>query len=133
MTTKPRVRPLHVTVVANNAETLSSLQTYFDDVGVPTHGTRAISDLSTVAPATTVVVLFPDDFEDRAVVDMIAVLRRARPKLFMLVVTRQPQLFGDALVPDGRSRPPLVLPRPSFGWSILDAIRAHADAPSPES
>jgi hypothetical protein len=129
MTTKPRVRPLYVTVVANNAETLSSLQSYFDGAGVPTHGTRAITDLSMVAPATTAVVLFPDDFEDHAVVDMIATLRRARPKLLMLVVTRQPQIFGDALAPDGRSRPPLVLPKPTFGWSILDAIRAHADAP----
>ena len=133
MTTKPRVRPLHVTVVAGNAETLSSLQSYFDGAGVPTHGVRAIDELSSVAPATTAVVLFPDDFEDDAVVGTIAALRREHPMLLVLVVTRQPQLFGDALAPDERSRPPVVLPRPTFGWSILDAIRAHASALPPES
>ena len=125
MTTKPRGKPLYVTVVSNNAETLRGLQAYFDEAGVPTHGTRAISDLSMVAPATTAVVLFPDDFVEREVLDTIAALQRARPRLLMLVVTRQPQLFGQALAPDGHA---LVLPKPSFGWSILDAIRAHADA-----
>ncbi len=128
MTTKPRAQPLTVMVVANNAETLHSLQSYFDDSGVPTHGTSSLGDLSRVAAATTAIVLFPDDFKERDVLDMISTLRRTRPRLLVLLVTRQPQLFGNALAPDGRSLPPLVLPKPSFGWSILDAIRAHADA-----
>ncbi|MGZ3472987.1 MAG: hypothetical protein ACXWUG_00860 [Polyangiales bacterium] len=130
MTSRARNKPLQVTVVSNNAETLRSLQVYFDESGVPTHGTRAIADLPTITPATTAVVLFPDDFEGEDVASKIVALRRARPRLLMLVVTRQPHAFEHALAPDGRSRPPLVLPKPSFGWSILDAIRAHADTSS---
>lgn len=128
MTTKPPTQPLSVMVVANNADTLHSLRSYFDDSGVPTHGTTSIGDLSRIAAATSAVVLFPDDFAERDVLAMIAALRGARPRVFVLLVTRQPQRFGDAIAPDGRSLPPLVLPKPSFGWSILDAIRAHADA-----
>ena len=126
MPSRPRTRPLHVTVVSNNAETLQRLLAYFDESGVPTAGTRALRDLSTIAPTTTAVVLFPDDYPERDVSATVTALRRARPRVLLLVVTREPQRFASTLTPDERSTAPLVLPKPSFGWSILDAIRAHA-------
>ena len=33
---------------------------------------------------------------------------------------------------DDGSVAPVVLPKPAFGWTILDAIRAHAQARTPQ-
>lgn len=117
--------PLLVTVVSQNAETLDGLQAYFERSGVQTRGVHALSAAGTIAPANDAVVLFPDDFDPPGVVELIAKLRRTRPRLLLLLITRQPQRFEAVVAPDGRSTPPLVLPRPSFGWTILDAIRSH--------
>jgi hypothetical protein len=123
---RPRAKPLHVTVVSDNEETLERLRAYFDDAGVPTEGKRSVRAASTLVAATTAVVLFPDDFAERDVIALVGRLRRSRPRVLLLLVTREPQRFGDVVAPDGKSIPPLVLPKPSFGWSILDAIRAHS-------
>jgi hypothetical protein len=122
---KPRTRALHVTIVANNEGTLRGLQDYFAEAGVEAQGTRAIAELSGLGPATTAVVLFPDDFDDEDVTRTLAMLRRSRPRVLIVLVTREPQKFPDGA--DGRARAPLVLPKPSFGWSILDAIRASSE------
>jgi hypothetical protein len=88
-----------------------------------------VRDLDRVAPLyATAAVLFPDDFSDEEVVTLVKRLRRTRPRLLSLIVTREPQRFHDVAKPDGRSLPPIMLPKPSFGWDILDAIRAQADA-----
>ena len=73
-------------------------------------------------------VIFPDDFEDREMLKLVRLLRRTRPRLLSLIVTREPQRFRDVVQADGRSLPPIILAKPSFGWEILDAIRAHSDA-----
>jgi hypothetical protein len=130
----PRVRPkercpVHVSIVSSNPETLDGLHAYLGDAGVPSHCTRYLQDLALVAPrVTTAAVIFPDDFEHEAVLKMMRQLRRVRPQLLSLIVTREPQRFREAAQSDGRSLPPIVLPKPSFGWDILDAIRAHSAA-----
>ena len=121
--------PIYVSIVSANPETLDGLHAYLEGAGVSSHCDRAVRDLETVAPRrATATVLFPDDFEDDEVLALIKRLRRARPRLFSLIVTRAPQRFHDVAKPDGRSLPPIMLPKPSFGWDILDAIRAQAEA-----
>lgn len=125
MTSQKPPRPLHVTVVSDNAETRDGLQAYFDRSGVEAHGTRVICAPGGIGPTTTAVVLFPDDFDHSGVIALIAELRRTRPRLLLLIITREPHRFEAAVAPTGRSVLPLILPRPSFGWTILDAIRSH--------
>jgi hypothetical protein len=121
--------PIYVSIVSANLGTLDGLQRYLGDAGVMSHCTRALDDLGSIAPdRATAAVIFPDDFDDREAVTAVRQLRRARPRLLTVLVTREPQRFRDVVQPDGRSLPPLILPKPSFGWDILDAIRAHADA-----
>jgi hypothetical protein len=116
----------HVTVVADNPQTLNGLDAYFKGAGVASNGIHKLQDVSMVPPAATAVVLFPDDFHRREVEAAVVSLRRARPKLLIVVVTGAPQHLGAALEPDGHSVPPLELPKPAFGWTILDAIRGRA-------
>lgn len=119
-------KPTYVTVVADNPQTLDGLDVYFKGAGVASNCTHRLQDVSMVPPAATAVVLFPDDFHRGEVTTTIVSLRRARPKLLLVVVTGAPQHLGAALEPDGHSVPPLVLPKPAFGWTILDAIRGRA-------
>jgi len=119
---------LYASIVSANPETLDGLQTYLGDAGVPSHCTRAIRDIERVAPpCATATIIFPDDFEHEDILALVRALRRRRPHILSLIVTREPQRFFEATKPDGRSVPPTLLPKPSFGWDILDAIRAHAD------
>lgn len=124
-------KPLHVTVVADNPQTVEVLHSYFTRVGVTAHGARELDAIASAPAAATAVILFPDDFRASDVEIKIQALRRARPKLLIVLVTAAPQALGAAVEPDGRSQPPLVLPRPAFGWTILDAIRDRSNPPPP--
>lgn len=126
MANRSSARLLHVAVVADNPETIDALHAYFSQAGVASNGTRTLNGANRMAPATTALVLFPDDFDAGDIVTFITSLRSARPKLLILLVTGTPQSFRSALGPDGHSLPPMVLPKPAFGWTILDALRAHA-------
>lgn len=117
----------YVAVVADNPQTLEDLHSYFAQVGVTSNGTRELDSAALLPAGGTALVLFPDDFEQADVKVAILALRRARPKLLIVLVTGAPQHLGTALAPDGHSLLPLVLPKPAFGWTILDAIQGRAD------
>jgi hypothetical protein len=128
---KPRT-PLYVSIVAGNRETLDGLRRYLEQAGVSSHSTRALHDLAMVAPAfATATVIFPDDFPDEESLALVHHLRSERPRLLALIVTSQPLRFRDAAAADGRSLAPVILPRPSFGWDILDVVRAHSASRPP--
>jgi hypothetical protein len=120
--------PTYVSIVSANPETLDGLHAYLCGAGVLSHCTRTLQDLAIAPSSAKAAIIFPDDFEHHEVVALVRELRRTRPRLLSLIVTREPQRFRDVVQADGRSLPPIVLPRPSFGWDILDAIRAHSDA-----
>jgi hypothetical protein len=118
-------KPSYVSVVADNPQTIEELYSYFTRAGVASSATCELDAVSLVPPEATAVVLFPDDFSAADVEAKLLALRRARPKLRIVLVTGAPQHLSAALAPDGRSVPPLVLPKPAFGWTILDALRGE--------
>ncbi|MBP9111671.1 MAG: hypothetical protein KBF88_02635 [Polyangiaceae bacterium] len=119
---------LSVTILAGNPETNRELNSYFREAGIASQATGAIwCDARMVAKSSNAVVIFPDEFGVDDVVTSVMSLRHSRPKLLVLLITATPQRFREALAPDGRSLPPIVLSKPAFGWTILDVIRAHTD------
>jgi DNA-binding NtrC family response regulator len=123
--TKPAIS--HVSIVSSNAETLDGLQNYFSNVGVAARCTRAIKNFDAIAAEhVTVAVIFPDDYVRADVIALVRKLRRSRPHFLAILITREPQQFAAVTDTDGFSPAPVLLPKPSFGWDILDAIRAHA-------
>jgi hypothetical protein len=111
-----------VAIVSTNPETLDGLQSYLHDAGVAARGTRRIEDCpGIITSATIAVVIFPDDFSLERV---RTELRVVRPSVLRVLVTSRPQTFEPIL---GSRRSVIVVPRPVWGWKILDAIRAHAD------
>lgn len=124
---KPESLPTYVTIVSKNPETLDGLQQYLGRAGVPSRTTRLLRDLTVVAPEhATATVIFPDDFAEEAALALIAELRRKRPRLRTLIITRAPSRFQSFLTADDDRLPmPTIMPKPLFGWLILDAIRGQ--------
>ncbi|CAN5883453.1 hypothetical protein BH11MYX4_BH11MYX4_60460 [soil metagenome] len=119
-----------VAIVSANPETLDGLQSYLQSAGVAARGSRRLEDCADLtAPATVAVVLFPDDFASDSVMAAVLDLGARGPGILRLLVTGHPRTF-DALVEARRNV--LVVPRPVWGWTILDAIRAHVDDDTPK-
>lgn len=120
-----------VTVVTGNAETADGLEAYLRRAGVETATTRALEKLDAATPArAAAVVVFPDDFDFEGVVRHVGALAAGRPDLLVVFVTKDPKRF-DALELSPAVAV-LVIPRPAWGWTILDAVRARLDPPSPD-
>jgi DNA-binding response OmpR family regulator len=113
---------LNVTIVAKNPETLDALQTYLRNAGIAARCTGSIED--TCSAISPVVVIFPDDFERVLVLSVLATLRAERPNVLPVVVTSDPRGF-ERLLPRGEHARILVMPRPAWGFTILDAIRTR--------
>ena len=113
-------------IIAESPETIDSLQAYFWRVGVASHARRTLDDLKRVTLGSTALVLFPDDFEAGTVQRSILALR-AEPAPLLVIVTAAPQRLASSVHPNTGSRQPVVLPKPAFGWAILDAVRGQDD------
>jgi hypothetical protein len=122
-----RKGPLRVTVVGESAKTIESMRRYLSAAGVNSEAMQQLPKTSTLSQLGDALVIFPDEFNTGAVLSTIENVQRLRPRLQLLLVTSAPQLYQDR--PSSNSAPtPILLPKPAFGWSILDAIRASASA-----
>jgi len=117
-------RKLHVAVVSNNPETLDGLERYLQRAGVVTSGTCQIDRSADLGESASAVVVFPDDFAWEAVVSALTQCRARNPRALPVVVTQTPQRFESLAWPD-EGTVPLLVPKPAWSWTILDAIRAH--------
>lgn len=111
--------PLRVAVVAHHPETLDGLLAYLRQSGCIPFGFRSLERF-VPPPSVRALVLFPDDFEPpciRAVADDFSHRAGAR----LILISQKPWPFKHA---GGRGCSLVILPKPSFGWTILDAIRA---------
>jgi hypothetical protein len=121
---------LSVTVVARNTETLRALESYLRGAGVAANGTRMVDRvLEMTPPSSSAVILFPDDYPEEVVAIALGGLRRERPDLLAVIVSQEPKRF-EQLTEAGssRHRAPLVIPKPAWAWTILDALRARLDS-----
>jgi len=117
------VAPHEVTIVSANAEPLVGLQTYRSGGGVAARCARDLAACSTLMSARTLaVILFPDAYRSDRVVAVLSRLAAEPPERLSVIVTAHPRRF------DERTSLPeiLIVPRPLWGWRLLDAIRAHA-------
>jgi hypothetical protein len=123
---RPAVKTLGVAIVSRNPETLDGLQAYLSGAGVASRCTSEIDDCWHVAPASTLAfVLFPDDFPWERAVAALASLAAERPRALPVLVTAHPKRFAEL----ADATRVVVVPKPVWGWMILDAIRAHLDGP----
>jgi len=125
-----RSRSSSALLVAGSPDTSRILKDYLEGAGVPARIAGSLRDASRLLPSALAVVLFPDELAPAEVVAWVTAVRAEHPMLLLVVVTMAPQALRPALDPHGRARLPLVLSKPVFGWSILDAIRSASSPPS---
>jgi hypothetical protein len=118
----PCEEPLRVTIVGENAKTIESLRRYLTSAGVDSEAMQQLPGPAALAQLGNTLVIFPDDFDTSAVLAIVENVQRLRPPLQLVLVTSTPQRYQHRPVGD-QAPPPIVLSKPAFGWSILDAIR----------
>lgn len=133
---RPTMRPsvpeqgrLRVAIVTKNEETLHGLEAYLQRAGAKTIGTREIERAAEIVSDVAAVVVFPDDFEWSAVVPALVECMTSNRRALAVIVTNAPQRFEPLVWPQDAA-PPLLVPKPAWGFTILDAIRAHMNEPT---
>lgn len=112
--------PRTVTIVSANRETLDELKAYLERAGLRARALPRMAVRSLEHPQRSVLVVFPDEFSIDEVLVEIACVGREHPHVLSLIVTRQPLRFGTVA-----SETVTVLPKPAWGWTILEAIQAR--------
>jgi hypothetical protein len=113
-----------VAIISINPETLDGLQAYLSAAGIQARCVRDLDECSSNAYAKArAFIVFPDDFAWEHVIAAVADVTQRRPAALPILVTAHPKRF-ETLTDGDRV---LVVPRPVWGWTILDAIRAHLD------
>jgi hypothetical protein len=127
----PPPRPLRIGLIANNDRTVSDLLNYFANVGSHARWLTNLAEWtngSEIDETLNAMVIFPDDFEAELVDRLLDRLVNIAPSALQLIITRQPQRYVLPSQPQSATPLRFVMPRPTFGWLILDAIRAHLDS-----
>jgi hypothetical protein len=125
----PKSVPLLVTVVAKNAYTLEGLKVYLQGAGLFTTTTGALDRVLEVTPsAAAAVIVFPDEYEIGVARHALARLKSDRAETLRVIVTNEPRRFEEADVEPPPVTAPLVLAKPAWAWTILDAVRIRLDA-----
>lgn len=112
-----------VVLVSDVPTTLSELRSYVANSGMSVVATSVLAEVDGLSSRAAALVLFPDGFPVREIDDLIARLARRRRPLLLVVVTTDPQRFHNGASGEALHR--VVLPRPSFGWNIVDAVRTR--------
>lgn len=121
--------PLLVTIVSKNASTLAGLDAYLRGVGAVTTSTGDLERLVEMTPPTAAaVILFPDEYSAELAIQALAALEKARPDVLAVVVTNEPGRFAGPDAREDAAASPLVMPKPAWAWTIMDAVRARLGA-----
>ena len=120
-----------VLVISRNSSTARDLASYFEQSGVRT----SVSDRFDPADGSrriTAVVVFPDEFPAQSAAVGVLALARQFSNSTLVIVTRDVERFEDVAVRARAGKPGswFVLPRPIWGWALLD--RVLQQPPSPE-
>lgn len=110
-------------LVCDDDDTLIRLRDYLTKSGVQVRATRQLADAWRNPGAA--VVLLPDDFDTDEVTDCISHLLSGKSSPFLIVITAVTRLFepfADGLGQPGRV---VIMPKPVWGWSILDLLRSR--------
>ena len=114
-----------VLIVSANPQTRDDLRSYLSGVGLAAESVPDLEAAVASAGSCRSVVIFPDEFGLSEARETIEALRELRPGTRLVVVTATGTAFGrraDASL--------VILPKPAFSWTILDAVRAP---PTPEA
>jgi len=112
--------PLRLALISNDRETLDGVKDYFERAGARLRATNRLEEASDTAAGAEAVVFFADDYpleEARAAVAGLSVR-------LVVIVTADVAAFNACRKGRASAERIVVLPRPAWGWVLLEAIRA---------
>jgi hypothetical protein len=112
-------------VVGDDDDTLLRLRDYLLRAGVPTRATRSLCDAW--SSSGEAIVLLPDDFDSGEVTDGLSRVLSRPPVPFIIIVTAAARLFEPLIQSLDSAHSVVVMPKPVWGWTILDLLRAWND------
>ena len=112
-----------VIVVSDNRETLDSVQPYLERAGATVRCVSRAEKSADSAWGMDAVLFFADDFPRPLALEAFAALRALRPTPLLVVVTEDMGAFADGPTRARKARGIVMLPRPAWGWMLVDAIR----------
>ena len=118
-------------MISRNAETVDGLQEYLSQIGFACSNCGVMNPLAEVGKQVTVLIAFPDDFPAHEVAAYLAMVRARRPGLKLVIISREPAVYHTMTELSGQPLNATVLPRPAFGWTIVDAIRGPGPRVTP--
>ena len=121
-----RSRSLDVVLVSERSDTADGMRRYLAHAGVSSRTVVRMDDILSAARDADAVVAFPDDFQPSVALEALAALRAVSPECVLVIVTSHPARYQRLGARDPQ-RGVVVLPRPAWGWNILDSIRACLD------
>ncbi|HEY5955804.1 MAG TPA: hypothetical protein VIV60_04590 [Polyangiaceae bacterium] len=113
-----------VTIIGDNSKTVEGLEQYLGAAGLRPRSMRQLPEAIDETELGDVVVLFPDEFETALVLSAVETMQKHYPRLRLLLVTSTPRTYESRFAVESAPNP-IVLPKPAFGWSIVDAIRSE--------
>lgn len=114
-----------VLIACDHDETLLRLRDYLVSAGVRAHATRDLDEALERRSREDALVLFPDDFDTGRVTDGLSRLLSLSRDTLVIVVTADSVAFDELIESTGNDRA-VVMPKPVWGWTILDILRAAA-------
>jgi hypothetical protein len=119
---RPDAALLQALVVCDDEDTSLQLRDYLARAGVSARATRQLDD-AWRQDGGAALVLLPDAFDAGAVTDGLSRLSSRVPPPLVIVVTALPRLFEPLLASWGNPDSVVVMPKPVWGWTILDLLR----------
>jgi hypothetical protein len=114
-----------VLIACDNDETLIRLRDYLSRAGIEARATRSLVDAVRPSQRLDALVLFPDDFDTGEVTDGLLDLLGAGSGALLVLVTADSQSFEPLLASSGSTRW-VLMPKPAWGWTILDVLRSSS-------
>lgn len=126
---KPKRSPaLSITLVAANIPLISELSRYLQTAGVLVRPVPIVGRIVEVPRFDDAIVVFADDLEPTDVCALVNALPDDHRSPLLVIVTSYPRRYARLGVAEPHKRV-LILPRPAWGWSIVDAVRACLERP----
>lgn len=115
---------IKVLIISSDAETIDGTYDYLNRVGAAPASATNLSDALGAAKGAQAVIFFADDYTEENATETLRQLRKRIEAKAIIVVSDQVEVFTS--VGGGASNGLVtVLRRPTWGWMLLDAIRAR--------
>jgi hypothetical protein len=112
--------PLKLALISNDRETLDGVTLYFERAGARVRSTTRLEEIGETTSSADAIIFFADDYPSAEAECAVSTFS-AR---LTVVVTAEVAAFNACCARRTQIGRVVVLPRPAWGWVLLEAIRS---------